>query len=312
MNSNIFDDTISQKTMDRICLTGSSGFIGSCILNSLSTLYEIEPYYRDSPIQINHKTVIHLAGIAHDLKNTTDPDAYYQANTELTKEVFDAFLASDAKVFIFFSSIKAVSDSSQGFVTELSTPNPITHYGKSKRLAEEYILSKPLSEGKRVYIMRPTMIHGPGNKGNLNLLFNFVAKGIPWPLASFDNKRSFCCIDNVIYVLRQLMDREDIPSGIYNLCDTDPLSTTEVVQLMADTLNIRLSIWKLPQGLINIIAQLGNLLQLPLNTERLQKLTDSFVVSNSKLVTALGRPLPFTSEVGLFVTFRSFSRSQNS
>lgn len=297
--------------MDRIYLTGSSGFIGTRILNSLSTLYEIEPYHRDSPIQIKHKTVIHLAGIAHDLKNTTDPDAYYQANTELTKQVFDAFLTSDAKVFIFFSSIKAVCDSSKGLVTEHSTPNPLTHYGKSKRLAEEYILSKPLPEGKRVYILRPAMIHGPGNKGNLNLLFNFVTKGIPWPLASYENKRSFCGIDNVIYVLRQLMDREDIPSGIYNLCDTDPLSTTEVVQLMSDTLGTRTPIWKLPHGLINAIAQLGDLLQWPINTERLQKLTENFVVSNSKLVTALGRPLPFTSEVGLFVTFRSFARSEN-
>ena len=41
------------------------------------------------------------------------------------------------------------------------------------------------------------MIHGPGNKGNLNLLYSLVSKGLPWPLGSFENKRSYCSIDNL-------------------------------------------------------------------------------------------------------------------
>src|SRR5690606_40901886 len=64
-----------------------------------------------------------------------------------------------------------------------------------KLMAEEYILSKPLPDNKRVYIIRPCMIHGPGNQGNLNLLYKVVEKGIPWPLAAFENKRSFLSID---------------------------------------------------------------------------------------------------------------------
>ncbi|MGK4422647.1 hypothetical protein ACSLVQ_30785, partial [Klebsiella pneumoniae] len=73
----------------------------------------------------------------------------------------------------------------------------ITHYGKSKLLSEQFILSQDIPKGKRVYILRPCMIHGPNNKGNLNLLYEIVKKRIPWPLGMFKNKRSFCSIDNL-------------------------------------------------------------------------------------------------------------------
>ena len=71
------------------------------------------------------------------------------------------------------STVKAVADEVKGILSEDEIPNPKTHYGISKRKAEEYLLSKELPLGKRLYILRPCMIHGPGNKGNLNLLFNF-------------------------------------------------------------------------------------------------------------------------------------------
>ena len=101
------------------------------------------------------------------------------------------------------SSVKAAADEINGELTEEIIPKPSTHYGKSKLLAEEYILSKVLPPGKRVYIIRPCMIHGPGNKGNLNLLYQLVRKNVPWPLASFDNKRSFCSIENLCFVIKE-------------------------------------------------------------------------------------------------------------
>ena len=115
--------------------------------------------------------------------------------------MFDVFLASNCRDFIFFSSVKAVTDKAEDIVTEETVTNPQTAYGQSKLKAEQYILSKALPQGKRVFIIRPSMIHGPGNKGNLNLLYQLVSKGIPWPLGTFHNQRSFCSIDNVCYVV---------------------------------------------------------------------------------------------------------------
>jgi nucleoside-diphosphate-sugar epimerase len=292
--------------MSSIFITGSSGFVGLNLIEYLRSFFILIKYQREAPIEINQDIVIHLAGKAHDIKKTSNSDEYYQVNTELTKTVFDAFLASNSKVFITLSSVKAVADEVDGVLTEEYIPNPITHYGKSKLLAEQYILSKQIPEGKRVYILRPCMIHGPGNKGNLNLLYKLVSKGIPWPLGSFDNKRSFCSIENLMFIIKALIDREDIPSGVYNVADDEALSTNEVISLLAES-RIRIpKIWILPKGLIKAFAKLGDLLQLPLTTERLQKLTESYVVSNQKIKSAIGKNLQVSAKDGLLKTFNSF------
>jgi nucleoside-diphosphate-sugar epimerase len=294
--------------LDNIFISGTSGFIGTNLIKCFKGEYKIICYRKDSPLVINQTIVIHLAGKAHDLKKTSNPDEYYQVNTELTKTVFDAFLNSDAKVFITLSSVKAVADEVEGELTELHHPNPITHYGKSKLLAEQYILSREIPEGKRVYILRPCMIHGPGNKGNLNLLYKLVSKGIPWPLGAFDNKRSYCIIDNLMFIFKELIEREDIPSGVYNVADDAPLSTNDVISILAESQHRKPRIWIISKRLIEFSAKIGNIFKLPLNEERLQKLTDSYVVSNKKLMNAIGKPLPVSSREGLLKTFQSFQK----
>lgn len=297
----------------KIALTGSSGFIGKNLnkhlfynnwsVKSISR-ENLSSKYLTLPDEID--VVIHLAGKTHDQKEISNSDEYYRVNTDLTKVIFDAFLDSGAKVFITLSSVKAVADEVQGVLTEENLPNPITHYGKSKLLAEKYVLSKGIPEGKRVYILRPCMIHGPGNKGNLNLLYKIASKGIPWPLGSFENRRSFCSLENLLFVLMELMERKDIPSGIYNVADDFPLSTNEVFSILAESQNRKPIIWNISKGLIKFIAKFGNVLKLPLNEERLQKLTDSYIVSNKKIITAFGKKFPVYSKEGLMKTFQSF------
>jgi nucleoside-diphosphate-sugar epimerase len=289
-----------------ILLTGSSGFVGSSVLNFFSGDL-INVVKRDAEIEVGNSNVImHLAGKSHDLKNSSNPDQYCLDNTELTKKLFDAFLSSDAKVFITLSSVKAVSDVVHGVLTEDITPNPITHYGKSKLLAEQYIFTKKLPEEKRVYILRPCMIHGPGNKGNLNLLYKLVSKGIPWPLGAYDNKRSFCSIDNLMFIFNELIEREDIPSGIYNVADDIPLSTNAVISILAESQNRKPIIWNISKSLIEHAAKIGDIFKLPINEDRLQRLTASYVVSNKKILNAIGKPLPVSSREGLLKTFQSF------
>ena len=292
--------------MGTIFLTGSTGFVGKKILNFLS-FYKFKNYYRGDSVYIKENVVINLAGKAHDLKNVLAPDEYYSVNTDLTKEVFNAFLASDAKVFITLSSVKAVADEVNEELKEEHIANPITHYGKSKFLAEQYILSKEIPIGKRVYVLRPCMIHGPGNKGNLNLLYKIVSKNIPWPLGAFANKRSFCSIENLLFIIKELIERVDIPSGIYNVADDEPISTNELICLIAQSQNRKPKLLRISKGLIEFLAAIGETLHLPLNTERLKKLTSSYVVSNAKIKAAIGKSLPISSRDGLLKTFKSFN-----
>ena len=288
-------------------LSGSSGFVGNNFLKNYQNIFSIINFNKSENINITEDIVLHFTGKAHDLKKTSNPDEYYLVNTELTKNVFDAFLASDAKVFITLSSVKAVADEVEGVLTEEEIPNPITHYGKSKLLAEQYILSKKIPEGKRIYVLRPCMIHGPGNKGNLNLLYKIVSKGLPWPLGAFENKRSFCSIDNLCFIIQELIENENIPSGVYNVADDEALSTNDLIRLIADSQGKKYHIWNLPKSIINGIAKLGDLINLPLNKERLDKLTETYVVSNAKIIQAMGKPLPQSAKEGLIKTFQSFS-----
>ena len=292
--------------MKSIFITGSGGFVGQNVIKYFNFTYEFYRFSKNDEININQDVVLHLAGKAHDLKNTSNAEEYYKVNTELTKQVFDSFLESDAKVFITLSSVKAVADDLNCELTEDYTPNPKTHYGKSKLLAEKYILSKKIPRGKRVFILRPCMIHGKGNKGNLNLLYKLVSKGIPWPLGAFENKRSFCSIDNLTYIIKELIEREDIPSGVYNVADDEPLSTNDVISILAESQNKKAIIWKVSKVLIQSFAKLGDLFRLPLTTERLQKLTESYLVSNQKIKFVIGKNLQISSRDGLLKTFNSF------
>ena len=313
-----------------ILITGIHGFVGSNLVVALKechNLYGLDIVASEKAGVIKtfswfpmrnlpeFDAIIHLAGKAHDTKNQSAAQVYFDINTGLTQKIFDFFLESSAKKFVFFSSVKAAADSVFGdILTEDVIPAPVGPYGESKIRAEEYILSKlkrreelKVTDGKQVYILRPCMIHGPGNKGNLNLLYNVVRKGIPWPLGAFENRRSFTSIDNLCYVVEGLLTKE-VASGIYHMGDDEALSTNELIALMCRTLERKPYIWKINRGLMEFCARVGTLFHLPLNEERLRKLTENYVVSNAKIKAALGIDrMPVRAEEGIVRTIKSFS-----
>lgn len=310
--------------MNNILITGAHGFVGTNlskylsafntyqllsldILKKKNSAYQLEYTWKEiSTISLDTiHTIIHLAGKAHDTNHTSNGNDYFEVNVGLTRQVFDLFLKSDAKKFIYFSSVKAVADSlKEGVLTEEVTPNPHTPYGQSKLEAEKYLLGQLLPEGKSLFILRPAMIHGPGNKGNLNLLFDWIHRGIPYPLGAFSNQRSFTSIGNLNFVIRELIDRE-IESGIYQVADKETLSTNDVIKLIGESTYSKPIIWNIPTPFIYIIADIGNILPLPLNSEKVKKLTENYLVSNRKLVKALGMELPIQAREGLKFTFES-------
>ena len=259
---------------------------------------------------------------------------YFQVNTELTKKIYDYFVGSEAKRFIFFSSVKAAADRVEGeYVDEEVTPAPKGPYGESKIAAERYILQKfrdeclecrdsgeleverekafqderiKMKDEKKTYILRPCMIHGPGNKGNLNLLYQVVRKGIPWPLGAFENKRTFTSIDNLTFIIEGLLEK-DVESGIYNINDDEAVSTNELIEIICQAVGKKPRIWRIPKGLMIGCARCGDALHLPLNSDRLQKLTENYISSNKKIKKALGiDQLPVRAKDGLHKTIVNF------
>lgn len=307
----------------KILITGIHGFVGSNLVAYLKgkhTIYGLDivspekdgvektfswaDLENGSIPQID--AIIHLAGKAHDTKNKAEADVYFKINTGLTQTIYDYFLASQAKKFIFFSTAKAAADKVDDVLTEDVVPTPVGPYGESKIKAEEYILSKDMPADKQFYILRPCMIHGPGNKGNLNLLYSVVRKGIPWPLGAFDNLRTFTSVENICFAVQGLITK-DIASGIYNMGDDEPISTNELIAIICESMGKKPHIWKINKGFMTGMAKFCGFLHLPLNSERLQKLTENYVSSNAKIKAALGVDrFPIDPRTGLKSTLQSF------
>ena len=271
----------------KILITGSHGFVGTHLVKTLEGQHEILRWdiLSEEPLP-EVDVVIHLAAKVHDTKHTTTAEEYFRVNTELTKKLYDQFLRSSAQKFIFFSSIKAQDGD--------------TPYALSKRQAERSLdFLRPVGskraelerarDDKKVFILRPCMIYGKGMKGNLLPLLKMMRHGIPWPLAAFENQRSFASIDNVTYVVEALTTR-DVPSGIYPISDDEPMSTNDLVMLIRQCQGRPCRMWSIPRGLVRLLARVGDVIKLPLNSERLKKLTENYVVDNQAIKTALKIP----------------------
>lgn len=307
----------------KILITGVHGFVGSNLVEYLAPQNEIygldiiapekngvvKTYSwddLDSGRVPDVDAIIHLAGKAHDTKNQAAAEVYFKVNRDLTIKIFDYFKSYESiKKFVFFSTAKAAADRVEGVLTEGVVPSPVGPYGESKIAAEKYILEN-MPSYKQVYIFRPCMIHGPGNKGNLNLLYKVVRKGIPWPLGAFENRRTFTSVENICFAVNGVLTK-DVPSGIYNMGDDEALSTNELIEEICKSLGKKAHVWKLPKGLMNGVAKVGGWLHLPLNPDRLQKLTENYVSSNAKIKKALGvEMMPVSARDGLKVTLKSF------
>jgi nucleoside-diphosphate-sugar epimerase len=306
-----------------ILITGVSGFLGNTLASALhqqtgikllghsrdvektATAFKLHKIILvdgyDTALLNQHgvDTIIHLAGIAHDLSNRYKAEDYFRVNDEQTRLLYDMFLQSNARKFIFLSSIKAAVDIASSPVDETVDCNPVTPYGQSKRQAEVYIQQQSLSADKQYYILRPCMIHGPGNKGNLNLLYQYVRKGFLFPLGAFRNQRSFLSAGNFTFIINTIVGG-NIASGIYHLADAGFLSTAELYTLIAQTSGRKPLRLNVPPALIKAIFTLVG------KQRMLEKLTENMMVSNAKIVKAIGQQLPLNIRDGIVQTVKSF------
>ena len=278
----------------KILITGSNGFVGTNLRKYLEgrghqcvTLDVRNADYdwtelAEIPFE-SCDAIVHLAGKAHDLKKVASEQSYFDVNVGLTEKIFNASVDKVAR-FVYFSSSKASADGNA--------------YGRSKLAAEQFL-------NGRAIVLRPAMIHGPGNKGNLNLLWNIARRGLPWPLAAFENKRSFTSIGNVCAAVEALCERGE--NGIYLIADDEMLSTNRLIELIAEVCGKRAKLWRIPRGVMRFAAKIGDILHLPLNTERIEKLTEDSFVDNSRLKAALGwTQMSVRAEDGMRDTLRYF------
>ena len=311
----------------KILITGVHGYVGSYLVEALKddhVIYGLDIFSQkndgientfhwialDELEGMELGAIIHLDNYSHNSKSKDAPFVPLDERADYTRKIFDYFLSSDVKKFVFMSSTKVVTDKGvDEKLKEDAVPAPGDNFGMSKLASENYILSKQAeweTKGKEVYILRPCVVHGPGSKGSLNIVFNVARRGLPWPVGNFRNEHSFTYIDNLCYVVKGLLEKTPT-SGVYNVADDEIVSIIELVKIICEAVGKKPRIWHFSKGTMDFLAKLGDFLHLPLNTRRLLKLTQNYVTSNAKIKAALGiEQMPVRAKDGLERTIRSF------
>ncbi|WP_426279048.1 NAD-dependent epimerase/dehydratase family protein [Chryseobacterium sp. S-02] len=300
-----------------VLILGTTSFLGKNLAEWINNKYLVSSVSLRNPDWKknleNYKVFINLIGKAHDHNKTATEEDFYHVNVDLTKNIFDAFIRSEAKIFIHISSLAALEEfESLKPLTEDDSCNPNSWYGKSKREAEKWLLEQSLPENKKLIILRPPMVHGPGDKGNLGLLYKLISRGIPYPLSSFENNRSFISIDNFCFFIDEIIKSEEkLDSGIYHISDDELISTNQIINIIKKVEKKNTPSLSLPKFFVKGLAKLGDVLPIPLNSLRLKKMTSDLTVSNQKIKSALGiEKLPLTAEEGLIKTIKSFKKEK--
>lgn len=225
--------------MKRILITGANSFVGTNIERWL--MKEPDKFAVDTVDTMNeawkqvdyrlYDAVFHVAGIAHvDPKPEMAP-LYYKVNRDLAIEVAKWAKEHGVKQFIYMSSriVYRASKSMKANITTPDTlPNPNDFYGDSKLQAEKG-LNELACDTFKVAIIRPPMIYGPGNKGNLPRLAWLAQKTPIFP--AWHNKRSMLHVYNLAEFIKQVIVRE--MGGTFFPQNKEYADTVEIVRCFA-------------------------------------------------------------------------------
>jgi UDP-glucose 4-epimerase len=281
------------KQMIRVGVTGYTGFVGEQYMEQAASGMTIERIdLRNRGIDqldlTDTDVIVHLAGKAHEMKPIPE-EIYYQVNFELTRSLADLAKASGVKQFVYISSTKVYGDETDGVIwNEMSVCRPQDAYGKSKRMAEEYLLSIS-SDLFKVAIIRPPLVYGPRVKGNMVRLLQLADRGIPLPFGNTGNQRSMVFVGNLIALINKVIVEK--AAGIFIAGDAKPIATDELIRLMRKYLGN-------DAGLISIPAPLRSAIRYA-RPSLYTRLFGSFVVDNNTTNKVLSFAPPFSCEDGV-------------
>jgi UDP-glucose 4-epimerase len=261
--------------MTKYLVTGSTGFIGNRLLGLLKTIecdvrllarskvdnYETVACNLGKDRIPKHTlesidTVFHLAGFAHDMQDPSKVKHLYHAvNVEATVELARLAVVSGVKRFVFVSSVKAGgSPLSEHCASESDQNNPEGIYGKSKREAELKLLKIGKESGIHVSIIRPSLVYGPGVKGNLQLMLSGIKKGWFPPLPETGNRRSMIHVDDLVRAIFLVAEDGRANGKIFIVIDGKPYSSREIYSTMCNIAGRSVPKWSVPKFLFNMVA----------------------------------------------------------
>jgi nucleoside-diphosphate-sugar epimerase len=310
----------------RVVVTGARGFIGANLIESLrSDGVEVVPTTRrgnasgalrvmnpDDPASLSvamrgARSVVHLGGLTQEY-GPMAPRTYAEfraANVDATAALARAAAEAGVSSFVFMSSISAVSAESSAPVSESTPANPRTLYGRSKLEAEKVVEDVGAATGMRVVSLRPTMVYGPGMKGNALRLFDLAWGGIPIPVGAVKNSRSVIFVGNLVGAIRAALESDSL-RGAFFVADEPPLSTAELVHRIARALGRPDRVVPVPVSLLRLGGKVGDVigrvLTCPLTSREVHRLVSSLAVDSSRFNSATGYKQRYDTDESLRLT----------
>lgn len=319
--------------MQNIAVSGAAGFIGLRLCQSLKEQgYHVlallhrpasGPWHRALNMDLSTSspsisdlagidTIFHLAGKAHAVAETAqDADSYMSINADATQRLLHAAKAAGVRRFVYFSSVKAICDGVALDLDETSACTPTTPYGQSKLAAELHVL-----QGAYVpepVVLRPSMVYGPSEKGNLPRLIQMIRKGLMPPLPEFANRRSMIHVDDVVRAAICAGEHAQAAGKIYILTDGKNYSSRQIYEGICLALQRSIPAWSIPVFLLKILATSGDIIgwaagrRPPFDSTALLRLRESSSFCSNKIRNELG----FIPEHDLFSFLKQYLKVNN-
>ena len=320
----------------KIFITGATGFVGGHIITSLQKLghkiYAVSRYQSNPILEsvewLNCKSlkneewlsrhlngidvVIHLAAYAHQTRNTTEEDRkkFFDVNKSLTTIVYRVSCKLKVRQFIFISSIGAIKSLSESLITEDTCPEPDNDYGESKLQAEQSLRMLEKDCFTKVTIVRPCLVYGFGNPGNMNRLSKLIDTGIPLPFLSINSKRSFLYVHNLTNFIITILLNKNAYGEDFILADEEVLSLPEIIRHMARAKGKKVILFPFPKLGLKIIGKLGDMVSkflgksIPFDSYSVNRLIGGLPCSINKSRELLGWNPPYKFKEAIEQTFK--------
>tara|TARA_B110000014_G_scaffold256234_1_gene239082 strand:- start:9599 stop:10555 length:957 start_codon:yes stop_codon:yes gene_type:complete len=314
----------------KVLVTGASGFLGNFLVNQdVHSQIQFRAVYRNEEQAIgrakdfsiinnidsetnwtssfkNINVILHTAARAHVMQDESkNPKQEYDSiNIDGTLNLASQALEFGIKRFIYISSAKVNGESSQYDrpFTEKDKPNPVGDYAISKYKAEQGLIKLSEREGLDLTIIRPALIYGPGVRANFLSIMKLIQRGIPLPLRSIKNHRSFISLYNLHEFILECLLNQSAINQTFLISDGKDLSIGELVVHLADALKKRNRLIPFPPNLIQFF---GLLLR---QQERTRRLCDSFHLNINKSKVLLNFQPKYTMAEGLKKTAEHFNK----
>ena len=301
-----------------VLVTGANGFIGQHLIKKLKSLdVNVSVLVRDrnklgfDDVNIfegdifNNEIlryaveradiVFHLVSKTHDFSCSHNSiDDYFKINVEGTRNLLNACIGSNVKHFVYFSSVKAMAEDSKDVLDESFPPNPTTVYGKSKLAAEKIVAEYGERHGFKTTALRLPLVYGPGNKGNIYRMIKAIDRGLFIIIGNGENRRSMVYVENVVDAALAVVDRQEATNEVYIVTDGMDYTVKDLYETIVKELRRKPMPFCMPMNLAKIVSWLGDVAgnfvkkPLPFNSNVLNKLTASYVLSSGKIQKNLG------------------------